>query len=501
MKKTFIALAIVFAAGFFVSSFVKKADGAAKSPFQFNIQFRGAVPQDLPTNTSTPEELCSFAWSEFFSLNWNSTWYVTQSQRGMPAPGWNYANDPSPFPATPLVWETYAHRTELRPFNNPIKPFDTRPFYDFGTQPVPLPHTDTQVFHCLDENNEIGSCDLYAYANTYGKKYQVLYQAKCNRDEYDYIRTNYPTKDSLLAATTRTADNLQKYNRYYPGAPLLNCNLDYTERVVVLPCGATPKPGNTGTYDGAIEVKTAWRPITPNDDTTKFFRRKVLIFEKLNGVTVSLNKTYLLIALHIIHKTKNYPNFVFATFEHVDVQKSNMGYQLLDRKGNDSLGLMINYPRFHPIPAIADASTAEAHKLLKLQNPNSIWQYYRLTGVQGNPTNDTRSFSFFLANYVVESDQTLGDFHGSGIHTPHDGGNNIVYMGKKLSMGGCQGCHGVAQLQLGTDMSFLLDTVGKPVPGPDISIGGNKLQRYLQAFQNIKADRELRLNLKGKKKK
>ena len=38
-----------------------------------------------------------------------------------------------------------------------------------------------------------------------------------------------------------------------------------------------------------------------------------------------------------------------------------------------------------------------------------------------------------------------------------------------ISMGGCQGCHGVAQGALGTDFSFLLDNGnGKPVYSPDI---------------------------------
>ena len=50
--------------------------------------------------------------------------------------------------------------------------------------------------------------------------------------------------------------------------------------------------------------------------------------------------------------------------------------------------------------------------------------------------------------------------------TPHNHLNNLLYKGKFLSMGGCQGCHGVAQKTLGTDFSFLLDTVGKPVYKP-----------------------------------
>ena len=109
-------------------------------------------------------------------------------------------------------------------------------------------------------------------------------------------------------------------------------------------------------------------------------------------------------------------------------------------------------------------------------NPNSIWQNYRLTGVQGHPTNDSTSFNYFLANYVIESDTALADFKGGGIGTPQDGKPNILSNGQRLTMGGCKGCHGVAQTKLGTDFSFLLDQIGKPVEMPDVLLQPNLLQ-------------------------
>lgn len=60
-------------------------------------------------------------------------------------------------------------------------------------------------------------------------------------------------------------------------------------------------------------------------------------------------------------------------------------------------------------------------------------------------------------------------------------------------MGGCKGCHGVAQITLGTDFSFLLDQVGKPVREPDLldTVPGvaltarqvSKLEAYIKATQ------------------
>jgi mono/diheme cytochrome c family protein len=107
-------------------------------------------------------------------------------------------------------------------------------------------------------------------------------------------------------------------------------------------------------------------------------------------------------------------------------------------------------------------------------------------GVQAKPTNDTKAFSFFLANYVIESDSTLGNFRGSGIGKPFDNGDNTLYRGQRVSMGGCQGCHGVAQTNLGTDFSFLLDSVGKPVQNPDANGDKTKLLRLITATQTKK---------------
>jgi hypothetical protein len=99
-----------------------------------------------------------------------------------------------------------------------------------------------------------------------------------------------------------------------------------------------------------------------------------------------------------------------------------------------------------------------------------------------------------LANAVVESDSTLANFRGSGIGTPHNSKPNILYRGNnQISMGGCQGCHGVAQVTLGTDLSFLLDAVGKPIFSPDIlnqnasvSQRAAKIRALIRATSSVK---------------
>lgn len=444
-------------------------------PPEFNIRFLITPPKDLADSTATPQQLVEFAWEEFLALNWKSS-YLKDGLRDHPDTTWSYADTSSAYPDL-SVWETFAHRSELRPYSNKMQPFDAPPHYSYGQQLYPYPKSNASfdLFDVLDENNEIGSCDIYARVNKYDKQYKVLYQAKVNREEYNYILNNYPTKEKLTVARNYTIGKIDSIHAYYPGVKnSCDCPPDY--KGISLPCGSNLPGGSIG----AMEVKTAWRELTPLDDPSKFFTRKVVYFKGDTNKVYYDNRIYALIALHIIHKTRNFEDFVFATWEHQDVQKDSMGYVLLAKNGNDSSKLYANYPRLHAIEEIVNQSTDFVHSKLKAVNPNSIWLNYRLVGVQSKPTNDSTSFSFFLANYVVESDSTLADFRGSGIGTPHNGKPNLLFRGKLLTMGGCQGCHGVAQKKLGGDFSFLLDNIGKPVKRPDL-YEDQKLSKLIQA--------------------
>jgi hypothetical protein len=436
-------------------------------PSNFNIIFNPLPPNELDVD-ATPQELVEFAWEEFLALNWKSS-YSKNKKRDCPDTTWTFSNSN---PDT-LVWETYAHRAELRPFFGPMKDFDNPPSYSFGVKPMPKVGSNASftLFDVLDENNEIGSCNLFAHVNSQKQSMQVLYQAKVNREEYNYIKNKYPNTAKLDSARVLNIRNLKKYGSYSKDS-VCYC-MDTLYQGISLPCGSKSR-------QGTMEVKTAWRQLNAGEDPSKFLMRKVVVFSKQNDTCIYENKMYALIALHIIHKTRNYPQFVFATWEHVGVTKDNMGYILLDGNGKESGNIVADYKRFAPITAIVDSSTSYVHRQLKNKNANSVWLNYRLVGVQGHPSNDSTTFNFFLANYVVESDPTLADFHGSSIGSPHDHQPNTYTNGKVVSMGGCQGCHGVAQKTIGSDFSFLLDTVGKPIKYPDIRNDGNKMKALKQ---------------------
>ncbi|NML37875.1 hypothetical protein HHL17_11780 [Chitinophaga sp. G-6-1-13] len=462
----------------------------------FPITISSDVPHDV-AGQATPQNLCTFAWDEFFALNWKSD-YEQSGTRGTADTKWRYETDKNPYPPL-FVWETYKHRTELRPATNVMNKFDTVPYYTYYNWTQPAKGADTTVFNNLDENNEIGSCIVFGQSVTNDKQYQVLYQAKVNRDEYNYIRTHFGTKEKLYQGNINNKDSIEADSAYFKGSTS-TCESDTFSaqgkgigRVICLPCGS-----NQRSTEGAIEVKTAWRRLKPNEDSTRYVMRTVLTYENVNGVFRAVNERYALIGIHIIHKTTTFPNFVFATFEQVDVQNSlagrghitDMGYIRLDSNGNPTGPFVKNYPRYHPIPQVVQNSTTAAHSLILQRNPKSIWQYYRLVGVQAATTNDSTSFSYFLANYVIESDDTLAKFRGSSIDNPLDNKVNVIYGGKGYVMGGCQGCHGASQVRLGTDCSFLLDTVDKPVHHPDTGFTSSKLQRYLNAFRHVREERK-----------
>ena len=97
-------------------------------------------------------------------------------------------------------------------------------------------------------------------------------------------------------------------------------------------------------------------------------------------------------------------------------------------------------------------------------NPDSVWLHYELIGVQATPvaapppataSADDLSY-YYLANIMVETNQTLQNFHGAapeGTVIPFF--PNVMVQGQGFEMGGCQGCHGFQAQYGGGDMSRL----------------------------------------------
>jgi hypothetical protein len=443
-----------------------------------NISY--TVPFDLATNTATPAELCEFAWQEFIALNWQSSWSLDQ-KRDNPDKTWLFSSgDPDL-----TVWETFAHRTELRPATGTMGPFDQVPNYTYKDQKGPMPGTtpDSTLWNNLDENNEIGSCYLYAFADD-GYNNMVLYEAKTNSAEYNYVLNNYSDSAALKSAISKTKANIATDSAYYPTGVLgASCDCPTADSVFCLPCG-----NNTTQSRGSIEIKTAWRMLHGSESADDYITRNTIVYEydEVTDETYYTNREMALIGMHIIHKTKNYPAFVFATFEHVSVMTDKMAY--IESGGGDTV---VDFPRYATelIPAQAATATTNAHSAISDSNSNSVLLNYQLTGVQGTPSSDTSSFSFFLANYVIESDYMLGHFQGS-FPKPHDPSVlNVLTVDPsmvRVSQGGCQGCHGAGGQLNGSDFSFIMSPDGFKEPDVDSALTIVAAEKFQQLLERSK---------------
>ena len=505
-----------------------------------NVPHDVAGSRRLPPTAASDPKLAAFAWQQFLALCWQSDYNTTSFSRGAPDTTWNYSMAYKP--GQPLVWETYAHRSELRPFGVALDvPFSKQPLYVFGNQtinpdpPIPEPVLPDQpitqppaarfdLFNNLDEDSEIGSCNVYlgpADPNKGDPTKQplVLYQAKVNQAEYDYIKgnfgeTQFDPNGALAVAQQANITSIQ--NNKVPATNGIN-----------LPAGDNSIPGVKG--EGAIEIKTAFLLVTPENkaELSTFFQTQAIYYTADYDASKKPaysnwkyhNGTFALLAIHVIHKTKSYPDFIFTSFEHNSLK--DMPFQFIltspappvypgsnfnpfgasptpsapvaSQFGDRHLIKRQSGPtptsngQLYPIPHCLEAATRAVHDQLKKLNPNSIWLNYRLMGVQANITekwaevpSEGAGPNHFMANFVVESDAFLGNFFGPGFGgnpfptgpknpaTAKQNGNNVLYQRVPRNMGGCKGCHGVAQTAFGTDFSFLLDfDNGKPVSNPD----------------------------------
>ena len=238
----------------------------------------------------------------------------------------------------------------------------------------------------------------------------------------------------------------------------------------------------------AIEVKPGWRKLTDEEAASgRYYTNTVQFYDSdesseegtLPEKILVRNETYGLIALHIIQKTKSFPSFCYATFEHVDNASSGLRYiNWFSEDGGE-------YPieRKHGIPSPINAVNVAVHRLIKARNEKSVWQYYRLIGVQANPTDppgpdasQDEISTFNLANLVVETNEELQSF--SGRLGPDRNENlpslNTFKLGRAFNAGGCLGCHGFQGQFPGYDFSVI--AAKGPVIFPEAR-GLNKEQR------------------------
>lgn len=459
------------------------------------------VPHDVPTAAdSTQTALSIFAWQEFIALNWPST-YSKDGKRGNPdisagVKGFLEASNKGE-----LVWHTYKHRVEVFPKMDsvgfPIKfdsVFDSRPKYQYAQNIQGLNSSqklsEVTIFNNLDETSEINLCTLFVDgdpnepgASNYndpgiasglpGAPRRMIYEAKVNRAMFDYVKDNKlydpVTRTKRIAFTDNAIKNDEKGAVYLTKEQLKNSDQ------IVFPFG------EIGGSEGSIEIKATWRQLTLSEYNSKRYLTAPIIryrggtpqspnpdpktaqayYDTVAAKPTANSLPYGLVGLHIIHKTKTFPSYVFATFEQVDnlstdhESLNNLYYYNRQQNPFISSGKQNVYTRSNPILHKTDSINTVVHNQIKSMHSGSVWQYYKLIGVQGHPVQNDNTTDYYLSNIATETNAVLANFSGTLDKTTgtKDPKGINVYQGKnKIVQGGCKGCHGNAQ---DADFSFI----------------------------------------------
>lgn len=491
-----------------VDSDILVSDVQSSSDTMFITDNAWQVPHDVSSSNPTQVELARFAWKEFIALNWPSS-YKVDSKRGNP----NTSKTAMDFvkigqdPNTPLVWQTYMHRAELFPYVTANFPssFDVPPHYAYKDtipnleNPKILLSSQDTIFNNLDETSEINLCTVFTTGDSTapgavsnaptasflpGAPRRVIYEAKANRVFYNYIKDKVLydtiTKKAMSDYTNRRISNATSADTLGGIYPCPN-----NDSLICFPHGIA------GVADslGSIEVKASWRQLSEAEyNSGRFLTAPILYyrqgtptnsadstvyFQVISGKVTASERPFGLVGLHIIHKTKNVPTYVFATFEQVD----NLDYQLpqndlflYNRNWNvvvDSSKITIRN-RIHSITSTTMAVNEQVKRQVRALDTASVWQYYQLIGTQGPANGNQDTTNFLLANIVTETNEVLANFVGTldatnGVIGNPNGVN--VHKGRKFFVqGGCKGCHGNSQK---TDFSFI--TANGPFEGePDV---------------------------------
>jgi hypothetical protein len=165
---------------------------------------------------------------------------------------------------------------------------------------------------------------------------------------------------------------------------------------VILPEGRTGK-GAAPAAEGAIEVKSAWVEVRPAE-ARRYRTIRACIAE---GKTCRM-ATVGLVGLHIAHKTETFPQWSWATFEHVDnaPDREEVRQGMLRRRyryhdphcptcpvnrrpsASDPPDRPVQVVRQTPIAASTALLNQQVQQAVRRANPKSVWQYYQLVEIQ-----------------------------------------------------------------------------------------------------------------------
>jgi hypothetical protein len=210
----------------------------------------------------------------------------------------------------------------------------------------------------------------------------VRYEERMNRSQYGYIvdKQLYDADQQAIVGTTGG---------------------------LLLPASSAPTNNDDG-LDGAIEVKAAWRQLEgqPSSITDRFKTTKALLYDPAsNGCSNPV--TMGLVGLHVVRKTSNMQQLMWATFEQVDnvpldlaapdpsIKYSfyNPACQFPDPCAPNATPVPIapksmatpqpvQVVRTQTVPSDVRTLNQYVQQTIANANESSVWQYYQLINVR-----------------------------------------------------------------------------------------------------------------------
>lgn len=410
------------------------ADGRQYTPPDY--VFSPDVPHDMVTHDVGAIGFQPFvdilAWDTFIALNWPAP--VPIVERGVPdrqnivggflmGPG--EGGKPSSLPTGPVVWETFKDTNDI--FLNP--PVQPTPFDAPETVPPQCmtlvgdnPAAARRTLVMTSKFGEVLTGDKQADGNRLVDQNgeNVWYEVKLNRVYYDYVVDN----------------------KFYVSTNQKGATISF------------PSSSNTTSPAGTIKVKAAWKVMgdpgsRQPDDPKKFYTTEALVLDPLTNQCSK--KVMGLVGLHVVMKTAQLPQWMWATFEHVDNAPDQTGGPVSGKQYNffsaSCAGCPLNTPptdakpqwptqvvRVVPVNDVAASNNALYQAALVTLRADNVWQNYELVdaqwGASPTPIGEPNQPKY-LANTTLET-----------------------YLQEAVEPNGCINCHG--KFAGSTDLDFQL---------------------------------------------
>ena len=326
LKKKYAGIAVVLSLFLWQGS---AAAGCAPNPLVFDPRSPAFLTSDTIFEFTQQGANC-YAWQMFIALNWPvaSEWpqmpeKAGEPDRTFPKEKWGIPPAAGQAMTRDTVWSSFKQASDIF-LPNAATPSGWGVIDDIGDacqkeQQINVPGGFTQLLKTVTKSGVSGRQQIHTSSKrtaTHSDEIMeafggwltdqsgklVFFERLVGKAEFDFIM-DHKLYDAVYQKKLAMNENGQ-----HPAGFSLPIG-DYIRGV--------PAQIQKQAVLGAIEVKAGWRILTDHPEVTqRFLTTDAFLY---NPDTKTCKKEIVgLVALHIIHKTSHFPDFVWATFEQID---------------------------------------------------------------------------------------------------------------------------------------------------------------------------------------